>query len=69
VAWDVTLPDTFADSHLEATSAQAGSAANSAENSKTSPPPISSHRQPLRQLFLGTNKPLMSLKRLADASQ
>jgi len=27
-AWDVTVPDTFADSHLEATSAQSGSAAN-----------------------------------------
>jgi len=35
MAWDVTIPDTFAVSHIDATSTQAGSAANSAANSKT----------------------------------
>jgi len=35
VAWDVTIPDTFADSHMNTTTTQAGSAANNAANSKT----------------------------------
>jgi len=35
MAQDVTVPDTFADSHIDATSAQAGSVANNGANSKT----------------------------------
>jgi len=35
MAWDVTIPNTFADSHIDATSAQAGSATNNEANSKT----------------------------------
>jgi len=35
MARDVIIPDTFADSHIEATSTHAGSAANNAANSKT----------------------------------
>lgn len=37
--------DILADSHLDATSGEAGSAANSTTNSKTSPPTTSSHFQ------------------------